>query len=286
MIYLRIHSGDLKPPIQSLEEYFRDGGVSIIRAAFAHSYFVHPDQVRARTPYYPERARRSREQYPGLEKGMWTVWPGDGRDVRLDDNQRAQMAWERYTGSRLERGSGYSVRHIWGEPWNPDAFTAGWNLCYMPFWAGMLTEAQHPYPELEQAIRQASWELFFSTDPVCEPPDFVADTGIDLSSVLGGQPLLILAREKTRGTWRSQKPKSKSRSTQDGTVQSVREIRSQSHQSWSNIRKAARELQGLDHEPFGTTNVASSAKSCVRKIALETGLTYEQIEAILDEQGW
>ena len=24
------------------------------------------------------------------------------------------------------------VRHIWGEPWNPDASTAGWNLCYMP----------------------------------------------------------------------------------------------------------------------------------------------------------
>ena len=42
----RIHNGDIVSAIQSLEDYFRDGGVSIIQAAFAHSYFVHPDEVR------------------------------------------------------------------------------------------------------------------------------------------------------------------------------------------------------------------------------------------------
>ena len=88
----------------------------------------------------------------------------------IDDNQHAQMAWERYTGRGLARGTGYSVRHIWGHPWDPDAFTAGWNLCYMPFWAGMLTEGQHPHEELELAVRQASWDLYFRTDRVCEPP--------------------------------------------------------------------------------------------------------------------
>ena len=133
MLSLRIHNGGLIPPIQSLEDYFREGGVSIVQAAFAHSYFVHPEKVRANTPYYPERARQSREHYPGLEKGQRAVWHEDGREVQLDDNQRAQMAWVRYTGHSLERASGYSVRHIWGHPWNPDSFTAGWNLCYMPF---------------------------------------------------------------------------------------------------------------------------------------------------------
>ena len=87
------------------------------------------------------------------------------------------MAWEKYTGFKLARGSGYGVRHIWGEPWNPDAFTAGWNLCYMPYWAGMLTEDQHQYPPLKKAIQQASWELYFEADPVCAPLDFVEDTG-------------------------------------------------------------------------------------------------------------
>ena len=95
MLYLRIHNGDLVSPVRSLEDYIREGGVSIIQAAFAHSYFVHPDAVRAKTPYFPERARRSREHYPGLEKGRQAIWPGDGREVWLDDNQHAQMAWER-----------------------------------------------------------------------------------------------------------------------------------------------------------------------------------------------
>ena len=197
MLYLRIHNGDLVSPVRSLEDYFREGGVSIIQAAFAHSYFVHPDAVRAKTPYFPERARRSREHYSGFEKGRQAIGPGDGREVWLDDNQHAQMAWERYTGHGLVRGTGYSVRHIWGNTWNPDLFTAVWNLCYMPFWAGMLTETQHP--ELERAIRQASWGLNFRNNPVCQPPDFVKNPSMDLSSLLAGQPLLILGQ---RCQWR------------------------------------------------------------------------------------
>jgi len=192
---MRIHTGDLVPPIQSLEGYFLAGGVSIIQAAFAHSYFVDPNAVRARTPYYPDRVRRSREHFPGLDKGSTTIWTRDGREIRLDDNQYAQSAWERYTGHRLARGSGYGLRHIWGNTHNPDAFTAGWNFCYMPFWAGMLTEDQHPHPELQNAIQQASWDLYFSDNPVCQLPEFVENPGMDLDTIVRGQPLLILARE-------------------------------------------------------------------------------------------
>ena len=286
MLYLQIHTGELAPPVRSLEDYFREGGVSIIQAAFQHSYFVHPDAVRAKTPYFPERARRSREHYPGVEKGKQAIWHGNGREVRLDDNQHAQMAWERYTGHGLVRGTGYSVRHIWGQPWNPDLFTAGWNLCYMPFWAGMLTEQQHPHPELEQAIRQASWDLYFRNNPVCQPPDFVEDPGMDLSTLLAGQPLLILAREPSVPAKRTAVAVAKSPDTPESQVERVKEIRSTSHQSWSNIRKAARGLQGLKHQPFGTPNVESSAKSCVRKIRSETALTFAQIETLVDEQGW
>ena len=187
---------DLVPAIQSLEGYFRDGGASIVQAAFQHTYFVHPDAVLNNTPLFPNRARRSREHYPGIDKGQTAVWKaGDGREIILDDNSRAQMAWERYTGSRLARRSGYGVRHIWGSTHNPDAFTAGWNLCYMPFWAGMLTEDQHPLPEIRTAIRQASWDLYFSDNPVCEVPDFVSDPGIDLAALLDGTPLMVLSRE-------------------------------------------------------------------------------------------
>ena len=108
MVSCHIQHEDLVPAIQSLEDYFREGGTSIIQAAFKHTYFVHPDAVLTKTPYFPERARRSREHYAGIDKGDRTIWKaGDGREIILDDNSRAQMAWERYTGHRLLRKSGY-----------------------------------------------------------------------------------------------------------------------------------------------------------------------------------
>ena len=261
--------------IESLEHYFKIGGVSIIQAAFSHTYFVHPDKVRGRTPYYPDRARVSREHYPGMDIRSAAIWSGDGREVRLGNNQRAQNAWAGYTGHPIARGSGNSVRHIWGRPWDPDMFTAGWNLCYTPFWAGELTEDQHPHLELQKAIRQASWDLYFRDAPVCEPPDFVGDPGVDLDSILDGQLLLILNREPSNEPRRPD--------ATGGVFERVKEIRRQKNQSWVNIRKGARLLQDKDYEPFGTTNVENNAKSCVRKICRETGISFSQLENILDE---
>lgn len=48
---IRVHTGDLVSPIESLETYLREGGVSIIQAAFEHTYFVDPEAVRAKTPF-------------------------------------------------------------------------------------------------------------------------------------------------------------------------------------------------------------------------------------------
>ena len=256
--------------IESLEHYFRKGRVSVIQAAFANTYFVHPDKVREKTPYYRNRARISRKHYPGKNKGQSDIWPGDGRKVTLDDNQYAQAAWKQYTGHRLMRGSGYGLRHIWGHPWDPDMFTAGWNFCYMPFWAGMLTENQHPHPELQKAIRQASWDLYFRNNPVCQPPGYIQNPGEDLDSILEGQPLLILSRESVNEPGRPD--------ATGGVFDQVKEIRKQKSQSWVNIRKAARLLQDKKYEPFGTTNVENNAKSCVRKICRETSISLAQLE--------
>lgn len=285
MLNTIVHTGELTPPIQSLEDYFRKGGVSIIQAAFAHSYFVHPDEVRAKTPYFPDRARYSRRHYPGLDKGQQTVWPGDGREIRLDDNQYAQNAWAQYTGRDIERRTGYSLRHIWGNTHNPDAFTAGWNFCYMPFWAGMLTEDQHPHLELRNAIRQASWDLYFTDSPVCQPPDFVENPDLDLLTILGQQPLLILGRA-TPARSTGQHGQISNLEIGGEFIEHVKEIRSATHQSWSNICKAVRALQDKEHEPFGTRNVENSAKACVRRIMRETGSTATQIESLLVENGF
>lgn len=282
MLKTELHIGDLEHPIETLEGYFRTGGTTIIQAAFAHSYFTHPDAVLEKPVYYPDRARRSREHYPGLEAGGRTIWSGNGqeREVVLDYNQRAQMAWGRYTGHALARRTGYSVRHIWGHPWDPDAYTAGWNLCYMPFWAGMLTEEQHPHEELERAIRQASWELYFRDNPVCQPPEFVENPGLDLCSLLDGQPILILHRATTVPTLQS-----RSAATEGSVLDMVKEIRTRTRISWTSIRKAARKLQGLDHDPFGSPNVENKGVYCVRRINKETGLTFAEIENLSAAQG-
>lgn len=185
-----VFEGSLPRPISILEGFITASGTTLIRAAFATSFFVPPEKVKQRTPYYPDFARLSRTHYPGKMRGNIAEW--DGRSVKVGDNSRAQLAWQKYTGRPIERGSGYGVRHIWGHPWDPNAFTAGWNLCYMPFWVGMLTEDQHPHIELQKAIQQASYEIFFKSKPVCKPPPFVKDLGLDLSVLLGDQQINLL----------------------------------------------------------------------------------------------
>ena len=192
MVGFESFEDELPAPIETLERLLCDACTSIVEAAFAYSFFVHPDSVRERTPFYPDFARSSRKHYPGKKKGEHAQWRGG--TVKLDDNSRAHMAWGKYTGQRVVRRSGYGVRHIWGHPWDPNAFTAGWNLCYMPFWIGMLTEDQHPHRELQQAVKQASWELFFVGNPVCERPDFVRDQGFHLADVLRGRRPQVIRR--------------------------------------------------------------------------------------------
>ena len=272
-------------PIESLEGYIVAAGSSLVRATFEHSYFVEPERVRERTPYYPTHARTSNEHYPGLNKTDHANWSGDGRRVRLDDNSRAQIAWERYTRMPIQRRSGYTLRHIWGHPWDPDAFTAGWNLCYMPFWAGELTEDQHPHPDLVQAIRQASWDLYFRDNPVCEPPAFVQDPGIDLDSILGGQPLRIMHRESSRSGGRGQTATSSIVGAEASVIDQVKDIRRKASRSWVNIYEGARLLQDKEHTPFNSKKTESNAKSCVRKIYREVGLSYTEIEDLLVEHG-
>lgn len=255
-MYKKVHKIE-STAIVSLVSVF-GGEDNLIRAAFSHSYFASPDKVREKTPFDPNRARYSRKHYLNKSKGETAVWSGDGREVVLDDNARAHAAWKHYTGHAVKRKSGYGLRHVWGNAWNPDAFTAGWNLCYMPFWAGMLTEEQHPLPRLEEAFRQASWNLYFSENPVCPIPDFVKDPGIDLDEILQGQPVLILSPTRNKQTSNQEQ--------YDSLEDAAMEIRLKTNQSWSNLYKAVRAMQDKTHEPFGTKNVENNSKSVVRRI--------------------
>ena len=270
---------------EALEIRLLDGGVSLVHAAFDRTYFVHPEKVRERPVYSPDRARTSNEHYPGLKKSSNAKWLGDGRPVKLDGNHAPQNAWTRYTGQEILRGSGYSIRHIWGEPWNPDAFTAGWNFCYMPSWAGDMTESQHPYHELQRALRQASWDLYFHNNPVCDPPDFVADPGMDLATLLDGQPILLMRRDSPYSSPQPKPPSSEGPQSYENIYDHIKDIRRRIGASWVGIRRASRLLQGKTSRPFDSRNSEAKSKYCARSISRETGLSFTDIENILDQYG-
>lgn len=272
MIKTVFHVDSLQNPISALEELFRGSGLSLIQAAFRHSFFLDPERVRINTPRFPDFARQSRTHYPGKKKGDFAQWKG--RRVRLDDNTRGQMAWKWYSGRDMERSSGYGVRHIWGNPWNPDAYTAGWNLCYMPFWVGMLTEDQHPHPDLQRAIQQAGYDLFFRKNPVCTAPDFVKDPGLDLGKILGDQPVLILGKANA--------PQPAAEPLTGSPELKVLDIRSRTNMSWAYLLKAARSLQGDGRVEFGSVNVAAQSKSLVRKMIRETGWELGELQRFIE----
>ena len=71
----------------------------------------------------------------------------------------------------------------------------------------------------------------------------------------------------------------------DRRLEQVKAIRSQTHQSWSNIRKAVTALQGREHEPFGTPQRGEQRQVVRAEIQREAGLSLAQIEDLLDQNG-
>lgn len=72
-----------------------------------------------------------------------------------------------------------------------------------------------------------------------------------------------------------------SRSPEDAR-RKIRKIKTESHRSWSDLRKAVRALLDQPHEPFGTPNVENSSKNAVRRMRKETGLEFDRLKVILD----
>ena len=128
------------------------------------------------------------------------------------------------------------------------------------------------------AVRQAAWDLYFRDDPVCDPLEFVTDPGIDLDTILDGQPVLLLVGGSAP-TGSQSLPKG---AADDEIDARIRHLRKNSRQSWLNLRKAVLSLQGKPHEAFGTRNVEATARSVVRRIGRETGLDMASLEERLN----
>ena len=155
----------------------------------------------------------------------------------------------------------------------------------MPSWAGELTESQHPHPELQRAIRQASWDLYFRNDPVCDPPDFVADPGMDLAALLDGQPILLMRRDSPSNSPHQRSTDSEGQSSYENVFEHIKHIRRRTGARWVGIRRASRLLQGKTSQPFDSRNSEAKSKYCACVIHRETGLPFADIENILDRHG-
>ena len=176
-----IHDSELVPPVESLGRCIRTGGTTVIRAAFEHSYFVHPDRLRG-TRHYPDRVRLSRQHCYGLDTDNHAIW--QDREVKLGDNAKAQQVLAHYTGRRIERAAGNGVRHVWGHPWDLDSFTAGWNSLYMLLLNCHADCAAGSSTEIGDSGWPGCAEFQFRISSVHAPPNFVTDLGIDFDAFL------------------------------------------------------------------------------------------------------
>lgn len=105
---------------------------------------------------------------------------------------------------------------------------------------------------------------------------------MNLAELLGDQPLLVLAP----GTSTTAAGDGRLFTNSQTATTIIIGIRARSNQSWSNVLKAIASLGGRPHDGFGPPNVEASAKSVVRKMMLQTGLSLDELgRAVLELQG-
>jgi hypothetical protein len=145
---------------------------------------------------FPDCVRESREYHKGKQKGDQSVW--EGRTVKVYDNTKARVAFASFSGllmagDKERRIRGYHVAHIWERVYDPECFTAGWNLCLMPGFLKLFTEQQDRIRLLHQIIQQAAFDLYFKNGAAGLPtPTFVTDPGIDLAAKFPTMTLNLL----------------------------------------------------------------------------------------------
>ena len=96
-------------------------------------------------------------------------------------------------GDKEGRIRGYHVAHVWERVYDPECFTAGWNLCLKPGFPKLFTEQQDRIKLLHQVIQQAAFDLYFKDNTAGFPTlSFMTDPGMDLSARLPSVTLNLL----------------------------------------------------------------------------------------------
>jgi hypothetical protein len=196
----------LLPARDILLQLFKGDEKELARFLLQHTYFIEPARIRQRyeetgsAAWYPRFVRESKEHHKGKRKKDESVW--QGRSVTVTDNTKARAAFASFSGLEMagdveRRIRGYHVAHIWERVYDPDCFTAGWNLCLMPGFLKLSTEQQDRIPLVHKVILQAAFNLYFRGDVIGMPtPTYVTDPGLDLSTEFPDLRLNLLPRPK------------------------------------------------------------------------------------------
>ncbi len=148
---------NLTPASDILLELFECDETKLANFLLRHTYFISPDRIQQHfeechsTAWFPDCVRESKLHHEGKHKGETSVW--EGREVKVWDNTKARLAFGKFTklvmaGNKEDRIRGYHVAHIWERVYDPECFTAGWNLCLMPGFLKLFTEQQDRIPLL------------------------------------------------------------------------------------------------------------------------------------------
>ncbi|RYZ40431.1 MAG: hypothetical protein EOO71_16220 [Myxococcaceae bacterium] len=76
----------LPSPMLVLEELLLRAGLTLVEATLRYSFFIAPEAVRARCPWFPNRSRMSRQHFPLGDCGDRALWRE--REVTLGHNFR------------------------------------------------------------------------------------------------------------------------------------------------------------------------------------------------------
>ncbi len=192
----------LPPAKDILLELFEKDEGELARFLLSHTYFISPGRIRDRyqktgsAAWFPDCVRGSREHHKGKQRKELSVW--EGRAVKVCDNTKARLAFASFSGLLMAgdkegRIRGYHVAHIWERVYDPECFTAGWNLCLLPGFLKLFTEQQDRIALLHQVIQQAGFDLYFKEDVLGMPtPPFVTAPGIDLGTRFPSMTLNLL----------------------------------------------------------------------------------------------
>ena len=179
MVNKRMHTGDIVSPDSVFGELFPERWGTILQAAFEHSFFLDPDKVRVKTPYFSDRARYSREHYPACKEeisllGMAMVGAFAWMTIRLHNGLGGHTR-----NARCERGSGYvTFGDILGIPVHSRPVES---LLYAILGGPADRKSSIPIRHWRRLCVRLRGISTFERIPYVIPPDFVENPGMDLT---------------------------------------------------------------------------------------------------------